>query len=290
MAKCIAIANQKGGVGKTTTTINLGAALAKQGERVLLVDADPSGNLTQGLGYPKNLTRTLESLMRSVALETEPELGETILHHEEGLDVIPANKLLTGMEFTLQTLEDGKTVLAELLALLRMQYDAILIDCMPSLGMLTLNAFTAADEALIPVQPQRYAVEGLQELMGTIAKVRRSSNPHLQIGGILFSLDSKVRNNERQYKEAVTEAYGQHIPIFSETIPNYSRIAEAQNAGHSVLWQEPKGVPAQIYGSLAQKLRQGWSPTQEQSPVQPETAIHREQSPVKSETATELSM
>lgn len=254
MGRIIAIANQKGGVGKTTTTINLGAALAKQGEKVLLVDTDPSGNLTQGLGFPKNLSRTVESAMRAVVLEMDPELTQTIRHHEEGFDLLPANKLLTGMELMLQTLEDSKTVLADLLNPLREQYDAILIDCMPSLGMLTLNAFTAADEVIIPVQPQRYAVEGLQELMGTIARVQRSSNPKLGIGGILFSLDSKRRNNERQYKEAVTEAYGKHITIFPETIPNYSRIAEAQNDGHSVLWQEPKGVPAQLYTSVADRL------------------------------------
>lgn len=256
MGRIIAIANQKGGVGKTTTTINLGAALAKQGERVLLVDTDPSGNLTQGLGYAKNLRLTLESAMRQIILELDPELDATILAHEEGFDILPANKMLTGMELMLQTVEDNKTVLAELLNHVRDRYDTILIDCMPSLGMLTMNAFTAADEVLIPVQPQRYAVEGLQELMGTIARIQKTSNPKLGIAGILFSLDSCVRNNERQYREAVTEAYGNRIKIFDTTIPNRSRIAEAQNEGHSVLWYESKGVSAKLYEELAKGLHQ----------------------------------
>ena len=198
MAKTIAIGNQKGGVGKSTLTTNLGAALCKEGERVLLVDMDPSGNLTAGLGYPKNIPLTVESLMREIALENpEPAYEKTILHHEEGMDLLPANKFLTGMELWLQTMEDNKTVLRDVLARLQDDYDYILIDCMPSLGMLTLNAFTAADEVLVPVQPQRFAVEGLQELLKTVEKVRRSSNSELKVSGIIFSLDSKVRSNER---------------------------------------------------------------------------------------------
>ncbi len=154
MAKTIAIGNQKGGVGKSTLTVNLGAALAKAGERVLLVDMDPSGNLTAGLGYPRNLQRTVESLMREIALETEnPSCEGTVLHHEEGMDLLPSNKLLTGMELWLQTVEENKTVLRDVLSRFQDDYDYILIDCMPSLGMLTLNAFTAADEILVPVQP-----------------------------------------------------------------------------------------------------------------------------------------
>lgn len=257
MAKTIAIGNQKGGVGKSTLTTNLGAALCKEGERVLLVDMDPSGNLTAGLGYPKNIPLTVESLMREIALETpEPSYEQTILHHDEGMDLLPANKFLTGMELWLQTVEDNKSVLRDVLARLDDDYDFILIDCMPSLGMLTLNALTAADEILVPVQPQRFAVEGLQELLKTVDKVRKTSNPELTVSGIIFSLDSKVRSNEKMYKEAVKESYGSNIRIFEQTIPNYSKIAEAPNEGHSVLWYEPKGVPASIYESIAETLRE----------------------------------
>lgn len=184
MAKVISICNQKGGCGKSTLTENLGAALANCGAKVLLVDLDPSGNLSIALGLPKNSRNTIESLMRSVILEDTLDFEETVVHHEEGMDILPANRLLTGMELQLQTLEDSKTVLKDVLAAIKSQYQFVLIDCMPSLGMLTLNALTASDEVLIPVQPQCLSVEGLQELMGTIAKVRKTSNHDLKIGGM----------------------------------------------------------------------------------------------------------
>lgn len=208
MAKVISICNQKGGCGKSTLTENLGAALANCGAKVLLVDLDPSGNLSIALGLPKNSRNTIESLMRSVILEDTLDFEETVVHHEEGMDILPANRLLTGMELQLQTLEDSKTVLKDVLAAIKSQYQFVLIDCMPSLGMLTLNALTASDEVLIPVQPQCLSVEGLQELMGTIAKVRKTSNHDLKIGGIVFSLDSNVRCNERRIKASTDPPVG----------------------------------------------------------------------------------
>lgn len=252
MAKIISICNQKGGCGKSTLTENLGAALAGCGAKVLLVDLDPSGNLSIALGLPKNCRNTIESLMRSVILEDTLEFEETVVHHEEGMDILPANRLLTGMELQLQTLEDSKTVLRDVLSTIQSRYEFILIDCMPSLGMLTLNALTASDEVLIPVQPQCLSVEGLQELMGTIAKVRKTSNRSLKIGGIVFSLDSNVRSNERRIKEDVRAAYGKHVRIFDQTIPNLSSIAQSQNTGYSVLKNEPSGRAAGIYRSMAE--------------------------------------
>ena len=252
MAKVISICNQKGGCGKSTLTENLGAALANCGAKVLLVDLDPSGNLSIALGLPKNSRNTIESLMRSVILEDTLDFEETVVHHEEGMDILPANRLLTGMELQLQTLEDSKTVLKDVLAAIKGRYQFVLIDCMPSLGMLTLNALTASDEVLIPVQPQCLSVEGLQELMGTIAKVRKTSNHDLKIGGIVFSLDSNVRCNERRIKEDVRAAYEKHVRIFDQTIPNLSSIAQSQNTGYSVLKNEPSGRAAGIYRSIAE--------------------------------------
>lgn len=254
MSKTISICNQNGGCGKSTLTENLGAALAGCGARVLLVDLDPSGNLSIALGLPKNSHNTIESLMRSVILEDTPDFEGIVVHHEEGMDILPANRLLTGMELQLQTIEDSRTVLRDVLATVRDRYSYVLIDCMPSLGMLTLNALTASDEVLIPVQPQCLSVEGLQELMGTIAKVRKTSNRDLKIRGIVFSLDSNVRNNERRIKEDVREAYGKYIRIFEQTIPNLSSIAQSQNTGFSVLKNEPSGRAAGIYRSIAKTI------------------------------------
>lgn len=181
MCKIIAIANQKGGVAKTTTTINLGVGLSKVGKRVMLIDADPQGHLTMGLGFPKNLRVTLKTMMENIIMGLEFDLREAILHHEEGIDVIPSNKLLSGMDMSLFTVEDREKVLKEYLELLENDYDYILIDCMPSLGMMTINALSAADSVLIPVQPQYYAADGLMELLKVVKGIHQRFNPDLQI-------------------------------------------------------------------------------------------------------------
>ena len=193
--RVIAIANQKGGVGKTTTTSNLGIGLARQGKRVLLIDADAQGSLTASLGYrePDKLDITLANVMGNIINEEETDAAYGILRHEEGVDLMPGNIELSGVEVSLVNVMSRETVLRSYIEEQRSRYDYILIDCMPSLGMLTINAVAAADSILIPVQAAYLPVKGLEQLIKTIGKVKRQINPRLEIEGILMTMvDSRT--------------------------------------------------------------------------------------------------
>lgn len=254
MCRVIAVANQKGGVSKTTTSINLGVGLVKLGKKVALVDADPQGHLTMGLGFPKNVRVTLKNMMENIIMGMEFDPKEAVSSHKEGVDVIPANKLLTGMDMSLFTVEDREKVLKEYLELLEDDYDYIIIDCMPSLGMLTINALSAADSVLIPVQPQYYAADGLTELLKVVKGIKQRFNPELEIEGILFTMDSSRYNNSKRNKQAVKTAYGEEMKIFEHSIPRSEAIAETASEGISIFAYDNRSKGAKSYAELAQEV------------------------------------
>lgn len=255
-ATVIAITNQKGGVGKSTTCENLGVGLAREGKKVLLVDTDPQGSLTISMGWqrPDELDSTLSTLMQKAMNDQPIQPGEGILHHFEGVDLIPANIELAGLEVALVNSMNREKILKQVLESARREYDFILLDCMPSLGMLTVNALAAADTALIPVQAQYLSAKGLEQLLQTVQKVRRQINPKLRIEGILLTMTDSRTNYGREIDALIRQAYGKRIKVFDQSIPRSVRAAEISAAGKSIFQHDPKGKVAQAYQSLTKEV------------------------------------
>ena len=254
--KTIALANQKGGVGKTTTAASLGIGLSRQGKKVLLIDADAQGNLTQMLGWPQpdELSPTLSTLMEKIIAEQPITPGEGILHHQSGVHLVPANIELSALEVTLVNTMSRETVLRQYLSTVADRYDYALIDCMPSLGMLTINALTAADSVIIPVQAQYLPAKGLEQLLQTVQKVRRQINPKLKIEGILLTMTDSRTNYGQQIDNLIRGAYGSKIKVFDQTIPRSVRAAEISAVGKSIFQHDPKGKVAEAYKSLTEEV------------------------------------
>ena len=254
--RVIAIANQKGGVGKTTTTSNLGIGLARQGKRVLLIDADAQGSLTASLGYrePDKLDITLANVMGNIINEKEMDVEYGILRHEEGVDLMPGNIELSGIEVSLVNVMSRETVLRSYIEEQRSRYDYILIDCMPSLGMLTINAVAAADSILIPVQAAYLPVKGLEQLIKTIGKVKRQINPRLEIEGILMTMVDSRTTYARDISKFMIENYGSRVRIFNSSIPMSVRAAEISAEGTSIYKHDPNGKVAKAYQSLTEEV------------------------------------
>ena len=256
MCRVIAIANQKGGVGKTTTTSNLGIGLARQGKKVLLIDADAQGSLTASLGIrePDRLEITLATIMGNIINDEEIRSDCGILSHDEGVDFIPGNIELSGLETSLINVMSRETVLRTYIDLQRENYDYILIDCMPSLGMITINVFTCADSILIPVQAAYLPMKGLEQLIKTIGKVKRQINQKLEIEGILLTMVDNRTNYAKDISNLLIENYGSKVHIFENSIPMSVRAAEISAEGVSIYKHDPNGKVASAYKSLTKEV------------------------------------
>jgi chromosome partitioning protein len=255
--KCttIAVCNQKGGVGKTTTCANLGVGLAMQGKRVLLIDADPQGDLTVSLGWSADdLECTLTDLMREAVRDESVSIGSALLSHPEGVDLIPSNIELSGMEMSLVNAMSREFMLKSILSEIKDKYDYILIDCMPSLGMITVNALAAADKVIIPVQAQYLPAKGMTQLIKTVNQVRKQINPALQLGGVLLTLVDGRTTLARKTAETIRQNYGGVIKVFNAEIPIAVKAAEMSAAGKSIFTYDKNGRVASAYAELTEEV------------------------------------
>lgn len=256
--KVIALTNQKGGVGKTTTTVNLGVGLANQGKKVLLIDADAQANLTMALGWqqPDELPITLSTVMQNIVEDIPMDIHEGILHHAEGVDLLPSSIELSGLEVRLFNAISRESILRTYVNAVRKRYDYILIDCMPSLGLTVINSLAAADSVIIPTQSHYLSAKGLELLLQTASKVKRQVNPNLKIDGILMTMALPRTNISREITETIREVYGRYIRVFDTQIPHSVRAVEASAAGKSIYAYDRTGKVAQAYERFTEEVLQ----------------------------------
>lgn len=252
----IALANQKGGVGKTVTSMNLGVSLSQNGKKVLLIDHDPQGNLTSACGYRdrKLYTLSINDVYSGIIKDLSIPLDELILHTDEGVDLVPANLDFSGIELMLTNVMSRETVLKRFITTIKDQYDYIIIDTNPTLGLLPINALTASTSVIIPVQAEPFAVDGMGALLQSVFKVRELFNPDLKIGGVVITMADERTNLCKQIDNQIREQYGNHIHIFNTVIPRRTKISESTGVGESSLKYDPSGDASLAYLKLSKEV------------------------------------
>jgi chromosome partitioning protein len=256
IAKVFACCNQKGGTSKTLTCVNLGIGLARQGKKVALIDLDSQAHLTRSLGYqqPEIISITLTSVLAKIMEGKLPDNDEGILHHCEDVDLMPANIELAGLEIMLVNFEKRESILKKYIDSLRGEYEYIILDCSPNMGMLTINALAAADEVLIPVQSHYLPVAGMELLLKTIIKVKRNINPKLLIAGILITMADMRTNFAKEIVELIHKTFGGTIRVFEQVIPYSIRAAESSAKGTSIYLHAPRCAVAKAYELLTKEI------------------------------------
>lgn len=258
MSEVISIVNQKGGCGKTALAVNLAVALKNEGKKVLVIDADPQGSCTASLGYvqPDDIKVTLANILIDIVNDEDIDLGEGLLHHKEGIDLIPSNIELSGLEVSLINVMSRESVLKSFVDEIKDYYDFVIIDCLPSLGMLTINALVASDSIIIPVQSSYLPVKGIEQLLSTVSKVRRQLNKKLKIRGILLTMVDLRTLYARDMIARVHETYGSNpqVGTFETYIPRSVRAEETSAEGVSIFNYRPDCKIARAYQSLAKEV------------------------------------